>query len=129
MLADSTFVNDLVREDPEAVAVLEDLLATETPLAIATLTIFEVGVGLSEDMIPARDRFQTFIRRADAVPFGREQAQQALAIQRRLYDRGEPIGAVDAMIAGVAATREDPRVLTRNTDEFDRVSVIEVEPY
>lgn len=52
-----------------------------------------------------------------------------MEIQRTLYDRGEPIGAVDALIAGTAATRPDSRVLTRNVDEFARVEAITVERY
>lgn len=37
--------------------------------------------------------------------------------------------AVDVLIAGTALERADPRVLTRNVDEFDRVAELTVETY
>ena len=46
-----------------------------------------------------------------------------------VHDRGEPIGAVDVLIAGTAAEQNDSRVLTRNTGEFERVESISVESY
>lgn len=129
MLLDSTFLHDLIREDPDAVDTLEDLVAEETPVALSSLTIFEVGVGLRGDAASFRPRFESTVDELDVVALGREAADSALAIQRRLYDRGEPIGARDALLAGTAATLSDPRILTRNTDEFSRVDVIDVETY
>lgn len=129
MLLDSTFIHDLVREDDDAVAKLDELIATETPVAISPLTTFEVGVGLRGDAASLRERFQTVVDDLEAAPLGQQEAQTALSIQRQLLDAGEPIGAVDVLIAGTAATRPDSRVLTRNVDEFRRVDAIDVETY
>ncbi len=129
MLVDSTFLNDLVREEDAAVATLDELIADTTPVVLSPLTVFEVGVGLRGDAAGLRERFQGVVDDMETVPLGQEQAERALSIQRRLYDRGEPIGAVDVLLAGTAATLSDPRVLTRNTDEFARVNNITVESY
>lgn len=129
MLLDSTFLNDLVREDEAAVAKLDELIAEETPVTISPLTIFEVGVGLRGDAVSFRDRFQRVIDQLDTAPLTRRRAEQALSIQYDLYERGKPIGAVDVLLAGTATTLSDPRVLTRNTDEFKRVETITVESY
>lgn len=129
MLLDSTFINDLVREDEDAVAMLEQLITEETDVAISPLTVFEVGVGLRGDAASLRDRFHTVVDDLEVAPLSRRQAERALTIQRRLYDRGEPIGAVDVLLAGTAATLADPRVLTRNTDEFGRVDAITTVSY
>lgn len=128
MLLDSTFINDLVRGRAAADGVLDELIEVGTPVAMSSLTVFEVGVGLRGEAEQYRQRFSSVAREIEAVPLGAAAAHQALAIQRDLYDRGEPIGAVDVLIAGTAVERGED-VLTRNVDEFERVVGIEVETY
>lgn len=41
----------------------------------------------------------------------------------------QAIGAVDVLIAGTAANRPGPTVMTRNVDEFERVNAIDVVSY
>lgn len=129
MLLDSTFLHDLVRADDDAVSHLEDLIATETPVAVSSLTVFEVGIGLRGAAEQYRDQFQSIVDDVEEHALGPGEARRALIIQRTLYERGEPIGAVDVLIAGTAAERDDTRVLTQNTDEFERVNAITVESY
>jgi predicted nucleic acid-binding protein len=76
-----------------------------------------------------RERFQRVVDDLEEVPFGPPEARRALELQGNLYDHGEAIGAVDALIAGTAAERSDARLLTRNVDEFERVDAIAVESY
>jgi predicted nucleic acid-binding protein len=129
VLLDSTFVNDLIREGEAAVERLDELIKAKTPVAISSLTVFEVGVGLRGPGERYRERFQRVVDDLEEVPFGQPEARRALELQRDLYDRGEAIGAVDALIAGTAAEQSDARVLTRNVDEFERVDAIAVETY
>lgn len=129
MLLDSTFLNDLVREEPAAVSRLDELIENATPVGVSSLTAFEVGVGLQGAATQYREQFHSTVDELDEHPLGPAEARQALTIQRRLYGRGEPIGAVDVLIAGTAAVRDDSRILTRNIDEFDRIEEITVESY
>ncbi len=129
MLLDSTFLNDLVRSDSDAVDKLEALVDGEDPVAISSLTVFEVGFGLRGDSQRHKPTFDRVIDQIDEVPFDSRAAQRALDIQHDLLDRGEPIGAINVLIAGTAATRSDATVLTRNVDEFERVDAINVETY
>jgi predicted nucleic acid-binding protein len=129
MLLDSTFLNDLVREDPAATETLEQLIADRTHVAISPLTVFEVGIGLRGEAKKHRSTFNEFVEAIEIAPFTLREAWRALDIQYDLHEEGEPIGAVDALIAGTAVTRRDTRVLTRNVDEFQRVSGLTVETY
>lgn len=129
MLLDSTFLHDLVRDEPAAVSRLEELIDAGTPVAVSSLTVFEVGVGLRGTGERYRDRFRATVDEIEEHPLGPVEARRALDVQRTLYDRGEPIGAVDVLIAGTAAERDDSTVLTRNVDEFERVDAITVETY
>ena len=129
MLLDSTFIHDLLRDDPDAADRLHELIDAREPVALSSLTVFEIGVGLRGDAEQYRTQFQHVVDDLDVIALGVEEARAALEIQRRLYDRGEPIGAVDVLIAGTAAQQADPRVLTRNVDEFERVDAITLETY
>lgn len=126
MLLDSTFLIDLLDRSDAAESKLRDLIATETPVSISPLSVYEAGLGLQEG---ERERFEEILTSMIILPLGLAESRRALSIQRTLYDRGEPIGAVDALIAATAAESADPRVLTRNVSEFSRVAGIDIISY
>jgi tRNA(fMet)-specific endonuclease VapC len=128
VILDSTFINDLVRGRADADAVLDELIDAGTPVAISSLTVFEVGIGLRGEAKQYRQRFAEVVDELEVVPLDVVEARRALSIQHTLLDRGEPIGAVDVLIIGTAAERGED-VLTRNVDEFERVDSITVETY
>ena len=128
MILDSTFVNDLVRNNPQAVTVLDTLIDSRTTVGMSALTAFEVGVGLRGAASSKRERFNSMVADIDVFPLDLRAARQAWEIQRRLMDNGERIGAVDVLIAGTAVVQNET-VLTRNYDEFKRVDEIIVEDY
>jgi tRNA(fMet)-specific endonuclease VapC len=128
VILDSTLINTLARDDPDAAETLEELIDTGTPVAFSALTVFEVEVGLREAAARHRDRFENVANRIDVVPLTRDVAHRAAAIQHDLYERGEPIGVIDVLIAATALER-DEGVLTRNADEFRRVDGLTVETY
>jgi predicted nucleic acid-binding protein len=129
MILDSTFINDLVRGDDAATDKLDELIENGDPVSLPSLTVFEVGIGLRGDAAKHQTKFDNVVEKLDVASLGRREAETALDIQHGLYDRGEPIGAVDVLIAGIAAEQDDARVLTRNVDEFERVDAIRVETY
>jgi tRNA(fMet)-specific endonuclease VapC len=126
MLLDSTFLIDLLDRSDAAENELHDLIATETPVAVSPLSVYEAGLGLQEG---ERERFEKILTTMVILPLGLVEAHRARSIQRELYDRGEPIGAVDVLIAATAAESADPRVLTRNVGEFARVVGIDTISY
>ncbi|WP_336365377.1 PIN domain-containing protein [Halalkalicoccus salilacus] len=126
MLLDSTFLIDLLDRSDAAESKLRDLIATETPVSVSPLSVYEAGLGLQEG---ERERFEEILTSMVVLPLDLAESRRALSIQRTLYDRGEPIGAVDALIAATAAESADPRVLTRNVSEFSRVVGIDILSY
>ena len=129
MILDSTFVHDVIHENDAAVNRLAELRDDATPVALSALTVFEVGVGLRGETAKYRDHFDAKIKDLVVIPVGETIAHRALNIQHDLLDRGERIGARDVLIAGTAVGSGDPRVLTRNVDEFARVDDLGVETY
>lgn len=128
MLLDSTFINDLVRGRADADRTLDELIDQGSPVALSSLTVFEVGIGLRGEAKQHRQQFSAVIDEIETADLGVAETRRALSIQRDLYACGEPIGAVDVLIAGTAAERGE-NVLTRNVDEFERVDAIGVETY
>lgn len=126
MLLDSTVLIDLLDGRDAAEQKLEELVETDTPVSISTLSIYEIGLGLQEN---EREAFDKILASVVVLPLRLGESYRALSIQRTLYDRGEPIGDVDSLIAATAAETADSRVLTRNVDEFTRVEGIDVETY
>lgn len=127
MLLDTTFLIDLTNQDSDAKAKLDELAEASSPVAFSVLTVYEVGVGLSTT--DERERYDRVTDSMSVVPLNHSTTQRAVSIQRTLRSNGEEIGSIDALIAATAVESDDPRVLTRNVDEFERVDAIEVETY
>jgi tRNA(fMet)-specific endonuclease VapC len=128
MILDSTFINDLVRGRTDADNKLDELIDSKTPIAMSSLTVFEVGIGLRGEAKKHQQRFDTTVNRIEVVPLGVAESRSAVSIQHDLLNRGEKIGEVDVLIAGTAVERGED-VLTRNVDEFARVDDLAVETY
>lgn len=124
MILDACFLIDLLDGDDAAVAKLDEIRTDW--LVVPTLAYTEVGVGIDPETRTGR-RFEEIMAEVTLVPYDGEAARRAVDIQRQLVDAGEAIGAVDAMIAGIALARDEPLV-TRNTAEFTRTPV-RVSPY
>lgn len=125
MILDSCFLIDVMQADEAAVAKLGELAEDPRPVAVTTPSLSEVKRGMSD---AKRREFEAVIDGFSTVPFDRRAANTAADILRSLDDRGEPISAVDAMVAACALERDDP-VVTRNVTEFRRVDRLSVTPY
>lgn len=129
MILDSTVVHDVLRDVDAAVARLDELKETRTSVALSSLTVFEVGVGLRGESEQYREAFNDHVDGLVVLPVTEATAHRAISIQYELLDRGERIGPVDVLIASTAVGSPDPRVLTRNVDEFEQVDSLTVESY
>lgn len=124
MILDASFLVDLMAEDAGAVAKLDEI--EDRLLTVPTLAYTEVGVGIDPETATGR-RFDEIMDQVTLVPYDAEAARRAVDVQRQLLAQGDPVGAVDVMIAGVALAR-DELVVTRNASEFARTPA-RVAPY
>lgn len=120
VLLESTVLHDLVRGESAAVEKLDEQIEERTDVAVSTLTVFEVGIGLRGDAEQYRERYQATPEEISTRPFSAREARNAVRIQHQLLDRGERIDAFDVLVAGTARSH-GTSVLTRNVDEFERV--------
>ncbi|MFB6128598.1 MAG: type II toxin-antitoxin system VapC family toxin [Halorhabdus sp.] len=124
MILDSCFLIDLLDSEAAAVAKLEEI--DDELLVVPTLVYTEVAVGI-DSATSTGERFEAIMDDVPLVAYDGEAARRAVDVQRDLQAAGERIGAVDAMIAGIALARDEP-VVTRNAEEFARTPV-RVSPY
>ncbi len=107
------------------------LLATPpAEIAIPTLVLYELEVGLAKSSDPGRRRAQLdrVLELVTVVPFGLAEARAAARIRAALEASGTPIGPMDTLIAGVALANQ-ATLVTRNVREFGRVAGLAVEDW
>ena len=86
------------------------------------------GVQNSSQLAENLRRADTFCRAFDSLPFDDESARQYGIVRAQLHREGRPIGGNDLMIASIAIANSHILV-SRNVDEFSRVSGLEMEAW
>ncbi len=130
MIVDTTFLIDIMDNEPVATEMLKSLVEKGAPLTVTALSIFELFSGLTRSTSPLREyeKIQSVTEQLPRWSFDEVSAERAGQLHGMLISKGQPIGALDAMIAGIALQHHEP-VLTRNVKDFSRVPGLKVETY
>ena len=104
-----------------------DYIVTYGSLVFTELTWYEVvrgyrAIGAHRQL----EVFEVFCRRCDILPLDHNALDYAASIYADLRRRGELIGEVDILIAGIALTH-GMGVVTRNVKHFSRIASLHVE--
>jgi tRNA(fMet)-specific endonuclease VapC len=95
--------------------------ASRHDVAIPTPVVYEIEYGNRKTGSPRRRAIVSALLGAIThVPFDSEAAQEAARIRVELEARGQVIGPMDLLIAGIAVSR-GAVLATSNTREFSRV--------
>lgn len=99
-------------------------------IAIPTIVLYELYVGTAKSQNPVRrTRFiQSLVARSVLLSFSQGAATHAANIRVRLEGKGQIIGPIDILIAGVAMAHE-ATLITHNIREFGRVDGLAVEDW
>lgn len=111
--------------------VAERLLATApSQVAMSTVTVFEllVGVAKSSASLRRRKQVETLVSSVRILPFSDAESRAAAVVRAELERAGTPIGPLDNLIAGTARAHA-ATLVTRNVNEFRRVSELRVESW
>jgi tRNA(fMet)-specific endonuclease VapC len=112
-------------------AVAENLLAkTPKEIAIPSIVIFELEVGIAKSTSPQKRKQQ--LRELESLiqilPFGYSEALAASSIRTGLEKQGLLIGPYDILIAAIALSNKGTLV-THNTKKFARVKGLLLEDW
>lgn len=123
-MLDTNICSFIMRERPETLLkVLQGHVENKDRLVISAITYAELRFGaIGKKASPKHNLIvDQFMERVDAVlPWDKAAVEATATIKRYLAERGTPIGANDAAIAGNAVAASCVLV-TNNTREFERV--------
>ena len=130
MIADTTFLIDLMRGDESAVKKETMLEENGTSVYITTVSVFElyVGLNLSNKRIHESMKIERVLRNLQILGLDFESAKEAGEIYAYKRRSGIVIDPEDAMIAGICRTARQP-ILTRNINHFSGIEGVSLESY
>lgn len=130
MIEDTSFIIDLLHDDPDAVEYLALIEKTNRPEKVASITVLELYEAVPQLDVPER-RQQKILNVLDtrhAVAADETVMRKAGKISGALSARGDEIDREDCIIGATALLHDEP-VVTRNTDHFTRIDGLDVETY
>lgn len=130
MIADTTFLMDVMRGDRSAIEKGEDLERDGVQVNITTVSIFELYVGLNLSIRPIeeKNKIDNVLGNIVVYNFDFDSAREAGELLADKKRRGLTIDPEDAMIAGIGITN-DETILTRNVNHFSNIGRLTVETY
>jgi len=131
MILDTSFVEDVAREDNCALAKADSLVETGTPERLSAMTLYELywGVGYVEQQQAERGVVDAVLDTKEIYHVTPEIARKAGRIAGMLASDGQPLNDPGDEIIGATGIVHDEPVLTRNVDHFERIPGLEVESY
>ena len=99
-------------------------------LAIPTVVLFELEVGIAKSTSPRKrkSQLQEITALVNVLPFGIAESKSAAQIRVKLEKHGLPIGPYDVLIAATALAN-NMILVTHNQKEFGRIEELKIEDW
>ena len=130
MIADTSFIIDLMRKKPDALKKLSEIEKNKESQSTTSLTVFELAVGIAMTQFPDEEKkkIEEQLLKFSIYDFSVPYAYRGGLELGKLLKKGNPIDPVDVQIAGIALS-ENEKVVTRNIKHFNKIDDIKVESY
>jgi predicted nucleic acid-binding protein len=130
LLADTSFLIDLMVGDKAAVEKAREIEAKGTPLIVSAPTVFElyVGISLSRKAEEGKARILVVLESLPFLPLDVESSKAGGRIYGEKKRMGSTVDPEDAMVAGIARVHGE-KVLTRDLKHFQGIEGVNVESY
>jgi len=130
MIADTSFLMDLMRGDQGALRLLDACHEEGWSVHVPSIVLHELQRGVARARRPEREwqRIRHATTGLSVVPHDKEAAIFGGQLDGALTAAGTPIDVEDAIIAAIAL-RENMPVVTRNVEHFRRVQGLDVVTY
>ena len=130
MIADTTFIIDLLIRDQKAVKKADELEESGLTISVSSPTIFELfaGIALSRKAEEEKSKISTILSSLPQLVLDSPSASAGGLIHGEKIRTGQSIDPEDAMIAGIARVNSE-KVLTRNTRHYSGIEGVTVENY
>ena len=106
------------------------LAQSPSELAIPTVVLFELEVGIAKSTSPRKrkSQLQEITALVNVLPFGIAESKSAAQIRVKLERKGLPIGPYDVLIAATALAN-NMILVTHNQKEFGRIEGLKIEDW
>ncbi len=130
MIADSSFIIDIMRNKNSAVLKLKDLASKGEPLLVTPLTIFELssGVALCNRSEDEKKKILTITQKLPIAHLTTIAAELGGELDGSLKKKGNTLDPIDLLIGAIALSRNE-LVITKNVKDFQRIDGLRIEHY
>ncbi|MGP6208036.1 PIN domain-containing protein [Cuniculiplasma sp. SKW3] len=130
MIADTTFIIDIMKSNKEAIEKAEEIEKSGGNIAVTSISIFElfVGIGLSIKQDQERYKIAQVLNGLSIISFDEDSAREAGRIFAQKRRNGSTIDPEDSMIAGICAKKNEI-LITRNLKHFSDIENVKIESY
>ena len=130
MIADTTFLIDILTDEPSAVAKANELEVGGIAVSVGAPTVFELYVGASRSRrsVEEKAKITSIVASLPQLPLDYESAKAAGEIYAGKVRAGSTIDTEDAMLAGISRVHREP-ILTRNVKHFSNIEGVSAETY
>ena len=130
MIADTSFIIDIMAKDAAAVRKAQALEDAGTTIIVGTPTVFELFVGVARSGKPEEEksRIITILSSISQLSMDSPSASAGGLIYGEKMKAGRTIDPEDAMIAGIAKVNAE-KILTKNIKHFSDIEGVTLENY
>ena len=130
MIADSSFIIDLMRKRQSALKKLDEIRETRQLQYITSPTVMELAVGVALAALPKSEqkRIDGILSGFQVIPLDTISAWRAGIEIGKLRMKGKMVDPMDGQIAGIAL-QHDETIVTRNARHFQLFKDLRVESY
>jgi len=126
-LLDTNTIVHYIKGNPGVVRRLQ--ASSPGELAVPSIVVYELERGtLQAKSTKRRSLIATVLEQLEVVPFDQHAASETARIHTELQAKGDLIGPMDLLIAGIARSRESV-LITNNTTEFRRVKGLKTQDW
>ena len=130
MLADTSFLIDIMVNEPSAVRKATEIERSGSTISVGSPTIFElyVGLALTKKVEEERSKIVSVLASLPQLPLDFPSASAGGLIYGDKIKAGSKIDPEDAMIAGIARVHRET-IVTRNVRHFEGIEGVTIERY
>lgn len=130
MIQDTSFIVDVLRDDGDAIALLDVFERESRPQKVSAVTVLELYEGVVRSNTPdaKRRKILGVLDTKHVLDADHAVMRMAGELSGRLITEGRRIDREDCVIAATALL-EDELVITRNGEHFERIDRLDVRDY
>lgn len=117
IVLDTSFAVDFLRGDERSVSRLESAQEVTDWIGISTITSFELLHPIYHRKLVRQEKIvKAFLHQLKLLPLDPEAAEESAKIMGSLLRLGQPVNAVDVLIAGTSLANGAEKVLSNDED-------------